>query len=27
MQLACGLLWYRRLWKLKIDIESDETEF
>jgi putative transposase len=27
MQLACGLLWYRRLWKLKIAIESAETDF
>jgi putative transposase len=27
IQLACGLLWYRRLWKLKTAIESAETEF
>jgi len=27
MQLACGLLWYRRLWRLKAALEPDETEF
>lgn len=27
MQLACGLLWYRRLWRLRTATESAETEF
>jgi putative transposase len=27
MQLACGLLWYRRLWNLKAVLEATKTEF
>lgn len=27
MQLACGFLWYRRLWRLRTALETAEPEF